>query len=370
MGKMIGSVASVAQPGQSLLSLKSNGSVNSVVGPARSLVTSLRDEDGVIREDAKEIMPEDGEPDNHGPARVSEWYQTSFNLMAEIMGTGILSLPSLMAGLGYALGTTAIVVFAFATYYSGVILMKVKNKYYKQILSYGDVAFILHGRAFEQVTRWLLYCNWYALMCYYVLALASCFMSAFYWRTDVCFWQWGLVAVAVLVPFIQFRTFHMISYASFVSTVSIITAAAIITASFITGGTDEALSGTFVPPTYEVPAQSFLSGYANLANVIFVFQGQSNFYEMAGEMKNPKKFLLSLGLSQCTLLTCYLFTALLAYTYGGQNLYGFILYSLPANSLRTACSLLVALHIVVAYTITCQPLVSALKPLPRFCDVF
>ena len=140
-------------------------------------------------------------------------------------------------------------------------------------------------------------------MCYYVLALASCFMSAFYWRTDVCFWQWGLIAVAVLVPFIQFRTFHMISSASFISTVSIITAAAIIAASFITGGTDEALSGTFVPPTYEVPAQSFLSGYANLANVIFVFQGQSNFYEMAGEMKNPKKFLLSLGLSQCTLLT-------------------------------------------------------------------
>ena len=80
-------------------------------------------------------------------------------------------------------------------------------------------------------------------------------------------------------------------------------AAAIIAASFITGGTEEALSDTFVPPTYKVPAQSFLSGYANVANIIFAFQGQSEFYEMAAEMKNPKKFPFSLGLSQCIMLT-------------------------------------------------------------------
>ena len=40
----------------------------------------------------------------------------------------------------------------------------------------------------------------------------------------------------------------------------------------------------------------------------------------------------------------------------GQNVNGFILYSLPENALRTACSLLVGLHIIVAYVITNQPL--------------
>ena len=334
-----------------------SGSVTSVVGPARSLVSSVRDPvDGSVRDGVKEIIPEDGEPQGHAPARVSAWYQTSFNLMAEIMGTGVLSLPSTVAGLGYGLGAAAIVAFAVAVYYQGFLLSKVKNKYYSQVLSYGDLAFILHGKWFESCTRWLLYANWYALMCYYILALTSALASAFYWRTDICFWSWGLMSVAILLPCVQLRTFHAISWASLLSTLSILAAVIIIAASFITGGTTEAESGDFVPPSAKVPPQPFLAGYSNIANIIFAFQGQSEFYEMAAEMKNPKKFPFSLGISQIIMCSTYLFTAMIAYTYGGQNVNGFILYSLPENALRTACSLLVGLHIIVAYVITNQPL--------------
>ncbi len=138
-------------------------------------MSSLRSSDGTIRDDFDKIQPEDGEQDIHGPARVSAWYQTSFNLMAEIMGeharlhartppshpptrslrriltrlllrgagTGILSLPSTMAGLGYVLGSISLVVFSVAIYYSGFVLARVKNRYYKHVLSYGDVAFVL-----------------------------------------------------------------------------------------------------------------------------------------------------------------------------------------------------------------------------------
>jgi len=346
--KMIGSIASIEGSLKSLAS-KVSGTSASVRGPARSLVSSIRTSDGTVREDAKEMQPEDGEPDHqHGPARVSDWYHTSFNLLAEIMGTGILSLPSTMAGLGYILGSFSIVV-----YYAGFILSKVKNRYYKQVLSYGDMSYIIHGEVFEKFTRGLLYANWYSLMCYYILALASCLMSAFYWRTDICFWMWGLMAVAILVPFAQPRTFHAISFFSLLSTVSIIVAVAIIAAAFITGTTTEE---EFVPPTWKVPQQPFLSGYSNIANILFAFQGQSEFYEMASEMKNPKKFPFSLGVSQVIMASMYLFTALLAYTYGGANVNGFILYSLPENALRTVCSLLVGVHIIVAYMITNQPL--------------
>ena len=59
--------------------------------------------------------------------------------MAEIMGTGILSLPSTMAGLGYILGSVAIVVMAVAVYFQGFLLAKVKNRYYSQALSYGTL---------------------------------------------------------------------------------------------------------------------------------------------------------------------------------------------------------------------------------------
>ena len=96
------------------------------------------------------------------------------------------------------------------------------------------------------------------------------------------------------------------------------------------------------------------AGYSNLANIIFAYQGQSEFYEMASEMKEPRKFPISLLLSQGIMTFMYLFTALLAYTYGGQNVNGFILYSLPENSMRTVCAILVGIHVIVAYMITNQ----------------
>ena len=160
----------------------SNKRAVSVIGPARSLVSSLRNADGTIREDATETKPENGERDAHAPARVSSWYQTSFCIMAEIMGTGVLSLPSTVAGLGYVLGAVCILVYGGAVYYQGYLLMRVKNKYYSQVLSYGDIAYILHGKWFEAFTRWLLYANWYFLLCYYILALTSALSSAFYWK--------------------------------------------------------------------------------------------------------------------------------------------------------------------------------------------
>ena len=181
------------------------GSKVHIAGASRSLVSSLRNpEDGSIRENITELHPEDGQAD-YGPARVSNWWNTSFIIMAEIMGTGILSLPSTMAGLGYILGSVAIVVMAAAVYFQGFLLAKVKNRYYSQALSYGDLAYILNGGAFEKFTRGLLYANWFALLCYYILALTSSLMSAFYFSGPTCFWEWGLIAVACLVPFAQVR---------------------------------------------------------------------------------------------------------------------------------------------------------------------
>uniref|UniRef100_A0A7S3E6Q2 Amino acid transporter transmembrane domain-containing protein n=1 Tax=Chloropicon laureae TaxID=464258 RepID=A0A7S3E6Q2_9CHLO len=322
-----------------------------VRGPARSLVSSIRSADGSLREDFKRSGDEVDL--HHGPAQVSEWYNTTANLLAEVMGTGLLSLPSTVAGLGYILGSISIVTFAVAIFYSGSVLAKVKNRYAKHVLSYGDMAFILHGKPFEVATRWLLYANWYFLMCYYTLALASSLQAAFYWNESLCFWMWGLIGCAILLPFIQLRTLHAISYMSFASTVSIIAAVAVIVASFLTGNTEE--GANYVPATLGVPKQSFLSGYTNLANIIFAFQGQSMFYEMAAEMKNPRHFAVpSLLTAQVIMCFFYLFTALIAYTYGGQNVNGFILYSLPQNKLRTVCAILIAFHILVAYG-ECDP---------------
>ena len=220
------------------------------------------------------------------------------------MGTGVLSLPATMAALGYTLGIIAIVTFAVAVYYSGFLLAKVRNRYYKHVLSYGDVAYVIHGTWFERLTRWLLYANWYSLLAYYITALTQSFQEAFWWSADtMCFWTYCLVSVAVLLPFAQLRTFHGISWLSLASTVAIVSGVALFAASYITGDTREDVG--FVPPSAQVPKQSVMSAWNAFSNIIFSFQGQSEFLEMMGEQKDPRQFPKSLALSQSVMVSTH-----------------------------------------------------------------
>ncbi len=114
--------------------------------------------------------------------------------------------------------------------------------------------------------RWLLFANWYFIMCYYVLALTNALTSAFYWDKTLCYWAWGLIAIAILLPCIQLRTFHAISFVSVLSIASILVAIAIIAASFISGNTTEASAGNYVPASWRVPQSDFFTGYSKASD--------------------------------------------------------------------------------------------------------
>merc|ERR1712048_1283474 len=78
--KNVNSMSAMDNP-QNVNSVMSvDGSIPSVRGPARSLVTSVRNADGSVKKDVTDINPEDGQQ-GHVPARVSAWYHTTFNLL-------------------------------------------------------------------------------------------------------------------------------------------------------------------------------------------------------------------------------------------------------------------------------------------------
>ena len=276
------------------------------------------------------------------------------------MGTGVLSLPATMAALGYTLGIIAIVTFAVAVYYSGFLLAKVRNRYYKHVLSYGDVAYVIHGTWFERVARYLLWLNWYSLLAYYITALTQAFQAAFWWTTDtMCFWTYCLVSVACLLPFIQIRTFHGISWFSLASSLAIVAAVVLFSVSYFIGDTREAAG--FEAPTVAPKQQTMMSAWNAFSSIIFAFQGQSCFLEMMGEQKEPRQFPKSLALSQTIMTGVYLFTPLVAYSYVGQNVENFSVSSMPKNALRIATGVLIIYHILVAYLVTGVPLYTRIR---------
>jgi hypothetical protein len=56
-------------------------------------------------------------------------FASVFLLLGDVMGTGVLSLPSSASKIGWGMSISALIVFAFAAFYSGVLLSAVKQKY-------------------------------------------------------------------------------------------------------------------------------------------------------------------------------------------------------------------------------------------------
>ena len=55
---------------------------------------------------------------------VSTWQRSAMNLCGEILGAGVLSLPSTMAQLGYIVGTALLLVFSMMVMYIGFYLRR------------------------------------------------------------------------------------------------------------------------------------------------------------------------------------------------------------------------------------------------------
>ena len=107
-------------------------------------------------------------------ARVHGRYHSSFILMAEIMGAGLLGLPYAMSKLGWIVGLTTSVLGAFFCTYSGTLLSRVRHELgYTEAESYYDVALGTGGPIFGSVVRGTVFVSWGAVLPYFLLACAD-----------------------------------------------------------------------------------------------------------------------------------------------------------------------------------------------------
>ena len=78
------------------------------------------------RETMDEALISDGDDPKHrkgyvAPKRQTSWWNASFILVAELVGTGILGLPSTFSTVGWIPGALLLVVFAGLAFYSGCV---------------------------------------------------------------------------------------------------------------------------------------------------------------------------------------------------------------------------------------------------------
>lgn len=316
-----------------------------------------------------------GSSDEFGTAR-TEWWGTSIVLISDVMGTGVLGLPYVATTLGWVSTMVALVVFAFFAAYAGYQLKSVR-KVYPTILSYADAGTELVSPSFGTFTKICMLVNWGALAVYFLIATANGIADIYNEGFLACNVNRSWIAAVLLVVPAQSRDFHSISkYLAVPSTLAIIITILIILISMLLGntesntattdnGTSTDTSNTDTSSTRNFgettivgvkPGTDAFDFLQSLSSIVFAFQGQSIFFELMSEMKEPKSFGNSLSSAYSFMLFCYTLTVVIAYGTEGTNVAGFLPDTLADGSpAKITVGIFVVFHIMVAYVIAVQP---------------
>ncbi len=205
---------------------------------------------------------------DHSKRRRAHWWQSSALLGGAVVGTGVLSLPYAASGLGWAVSSTVLLTFAFASTYAGMLLARVRNDYYPRCSSYADMAYAIAGPRFGLFTRCMIISGWIMLLPYFLIATADSLRVIFHKEASLCTWQWTVVVAALLLPPLQLTTLTSISYLTWPSSAAILVAVVLIVGGLAGGGTADGATRSGVTFVGLPPGASFLGRYGSLASFV------------------------------------------------------------------------------------------------------
>lgn len=333
--------------------------LRSIIDTGDSLGGSLlpKDADTSIRETAH-------------TARQTGWLATAALIIADIVGTGVLSLPGAFASLGMVAGIIALIVCYPLNFFTGYQLNKVHLKY-SSAVTFGDVGYHLFGTIGGVIMYTSLYLYLLLLLGDYFITLSKAVQSIA-WSTDLCRPLAGVITAVLLIPSNQFRTLNGLTYLSIMSfgTVLIVLAIYLGTILTSTGGEGRECVPETIKP-HGTGAAALLSVAGSLSKFIFAFSGQKIFLEMQAEMKEPELFVRSMNLALPTLASVFMLIAVVSLVRCGDHTPSYILDALEYNWTRTFANVLMFAHLVVSYTISQQVLARAIaiRALPRALSV-
>mmetsp|Transcript_20734 Transcript_20734/g.28965 ORF Transcript_20734/g.28965 Transcript_20734/m.28965 type:complete len:466 (+) Transcript_20734:381-1778(+) len=291
------------------------------------------------------------------PKQRMHWAPTGLLTVGMIMGTGVLALPAAVAGLGYVLGLFLCLSFGTFAGYLGTILGLTRVRFHPKATSYASLATKTIGPRFGVLTKHAILINWWTVLPLYLLTAIESLRNAFYW-SDICYSEWGLVIMVVLILPVQMRSYHSISWLVAVSDFAVIV---IIAAILIVLGTEGQNTREGFTHHIGPPPGTFLSRYNNVSAFLFAYQGQSVFLEIMAEMRDHREWPKALWLGQGIMIPTYVITAAVGYYLLGDSVPGFLPAALPNNGSKTFINLLLAFHVLVAYLVHNQPLCQGIE---------
>ena len=237
------------------------------------------------------------------PHSQSEWRFTALLLVADIIGTGILSLPGAVNELGSALGLTWLCLALPLNVGSGMLLYRARMDCAAATgvkpTTYGEAFSALYGpnHPLCGLSYAILYSYIVFVLGDYLIVLAKSVQAAFY-GVVICRPVAAAVSCVALLPLAQLRTLHAVSWSSIVGTSTILIALGICFNDVAMSGPAETAMPAVAPLGF-IPTTSTMSGF------LFTCGGQKIYLEMMAEMRQPSDFPRALAAAMFVIGTSY-----------------------------------------------------------------
>lgn len=277
--------------------------------------------------------------------KVTAWQFTILLILADTVGTGVLSLPSALAQLGWGFGLLTLAASIPIFWFAGYLVMHC-HLAIPESRTYGDVGGKLLGPVGRAVGYTVVYAIGFTAMSSYALVIAQNIQNLFYDQHLCLYWAF-LIAFCLVFPVNQLRTMHNITVLSLLSFGAILIVVAICLAFLFTDGA--ACNGEEPPPL------GYYNTFGALGSFIWAYAGVSYYLEMLAEMKKPEDFASKAGSGSLILATSlYAVTIIMTYGKCGKNTPDSVVDVIPDGIWKRVASVLIIFHIVVTYAINNQ----------------
>ena len=248
--------------------------------------------------------------------RVTVWPLVVLLLISDIIGAGILELPSNMAKVGWLLGGVLLLAGAPLNVYTGVKLAQLQ-RIYPAARTYGELAGALLGYPVGIFVAVLVYTNLTLTLGAYMLVLTRS-VQAIFNEVELCQVTAALIVCCLLTPFTQIKTLHGIAVLSLIGFFAVLVSIAMCLA-WAWFGADSRWQNE----SHEIVSSDlhFFSIPAALSGFTFAYAGQSIYLEIMSEMKTPRLFSRALYVSTPILVIAYVTVAFTGYAVAGEFKY-------------------------------------------------
>lgn len=238
----------------------------------------------------KEIAPlEIMEMPTLAKPRGSHWILTSSLVVSDVIGSGVLALPSAVAALGWVPGMSLLVVFGYMSLYTGLLLGRLHCRY-PNVHSYGDLAHVFAGERGRKVAAFFANLQMFGLVAVFLLAMELFTRQTLeaLGRSSACFpVVVGAISLVCLLP-AQLRTMEGVGKLSVPAFVALYASLACFLLALFGGSTGIAVFDALRGGRTRAFGANFVRFVLGASNMVLTFSGHVMYLELIADMQEPK----------------------------------------------------------------------------------